>query len=96
MMYACIMLNTCLLVKCITGYVEDQHGIGWYLETAPIIWSNLICVGNEESITNCSYTELDENHNCVQNDDIIIIACCNNCHCKFVNMCISLKEYIIL
>ena len=73
--------------------MEDQHGsYADVMKAVPIIWTNLICVGNEESLTNCNYTELDENHNCVQNDDIIIIAC----DCKLVNICTSLKEYIIL
>ena len=58
------------------------------LEVVPIIWTNLMCVGNEESITNCSYTELDENNNCIQDNNIMV-----SCYCKLVSVCTSLKEY---
>ena len=57
----------------ITGTVfNETSGVGVTGDVVPIIWTNLMCVGNEESITNCSYTELDENHDCRHTTNIIV------------------------
>ena len=75
----------------ITGFVREESRYRRDLEVVPIIWTNLMCEGNEESITNCSYSELDENHNCIQDNNIIV-----SCYCKFVNVCTSLKGTFLL
>lgn len=75
-----------------SGFVGEEYRGGLKVNVVPIIWTNLMCEGNEESnqITNCSYDELDENHNCIQDDNIIV-----SCYCKLVNVYNSLKEYFL-
>ena len=57
---------------CIPGTVHNERFYNVFLYVVPIALTNMMCTGNENAISECSYKRVDGNHGCTHRDDMIV------------------------
>ena len=62
-----------------TGLLVTESGLDFVLDDlVPIRLTNVVCVGNETSLSDCSFDGVNGDPTCTHADDVIV-----RCVCKF-------------